>query len=140
MRRRRLFPDADLMVDHSIVSGGLFCRICGLEIGDPKTFYAALESEMRKTVSEDLPIERGKVSIESARRIFEEKDQSEKLQLLKHRKKDYLTMYRLGDYIDYHYGYMVPSTGYLRWFAIEPSENWRVLLPHCRPPALSAVP
>lgn len=119
----RLFPDADLMVDHSIVSGGLFCRICGLEIGDPKTFYAALESEMRKTVSEDLPIERGKVSIESARRIFEEKDQSEKLQLLKHRKKDYLTMYQLGDYIDYHYGYMVPSTGYLRWFAIEPSEN-----------------
>jgi uridine kinase len=27
-----------------------------------------------------------------------------------------LTLYRLGERMDYHHGYMVPSTGYLRWF------------------------
>jgi uridine kinase len=28
-------------------------------------------------------------------------------------------MYRLGDYSDYHHGYMVPSTGFLQWFGLE---------------------
>jgi uridine kinase len=36
--------------------------------------------------------------------------------LLSYRKKNYLTLYRLGERMDYHHGYMVPSTGYLKWF------------------------
>ncbi len=119
----RLFPTADLMVDHSITSGGLFCQIKGLDIPEPKSFYAALEAEMRATVESDLPIERGIYSIDFAKQVFESRGQKEKYQLLNYRKKDFLTMYRLGDYVDYHYGYMVPSTGYLKYFSIEPSEE-----------------
>ena len=33
-----------------------------------------------------------------------------------HRQKDYVTLYQLDDYQDYHQGYMVPSTGYIKWF------------------------
>jgi uridine kinase len=32
-------------------------------------------------------------------------------------------LYRLGDHQDYHHGYMVPSTGYLRWFALLPTNG-----------------
>jgi len=37
---------------------------------------------------------------------------------LTHRTKDYLTLYQLDQYRDYHHGYMVPSTGYLKWFGL----------------------
>jgi len=43
--------------------------------------------------------------------------------LLKHRNKDYLTLYRLDEHMDYHHGYMVPSTGYLQVFDINGTDG-----------------
>jgi uridine kinase len=43
------------------------------------------------------------------------------VQLLAHRQKDYLTLYKLQDFYDYHHGYMVRSTGFLRWFSLVPT-------------------
>ncbi len=117
----RLYPGADLMVDHSIQSGGLFCHIRGMAIEDPIAYYANLEREMRATVAADRPIERGLYAVDFAKKLFESRGQKEKYQLLNYRKKEFLAMYRLDDYIDYHYGYMVPSTGYLPYFEIQPS-------------------
>lgn len=119
----KVFPNAELVVDHSILSGGLFCEIRGVEIDDPTTFYARLEETMRRTVDMNLPIEKCVYSIDYARKLFERKKQMEKYQLLKYRKKGFLSLYRLENYVDYHYGYMVPSTGYLQYFAIEGSSN-----------------
>jgi len=45
------------------------------------------------------------------------------VRLLKYRRKDYLTLYSLGDRMDYHHGYMVPSTGYLKWFELAESNG-----------------
>lgn len=117
----KLLPKNKLTVDHSIHSGGLFCKITGPRLKAGKEFYTQLENEMRKTVERDLPIYREMLSIEEAKALFLKKKHYEKYQLLKYRKKNYLTIYRLENFIDYHYGYMVPSTGYLRIFAIEPA-------------------
>ncbi|HEX7976324.1 MAG TPA: nucleoside kinase [Anaerolineales bacterium] len=43
------------------------------------------------------------------------------MRLLAHRQKNYLTMYQLQSHRDYHHGYMVPSTGFLRWFELKPT-------------------
>ena len=50
--------------------------------------------------------------------FFEKENYPDKVQLLRHRRKPYVTLYSIGDHIDYHHGYMVPSTGYLKWFAL----------------------
>ncbi len=42
----------------------------------------------------------------------------DKVRLLRHRSKHYLTLYALKDRMDYLHGYMVPSTGYLKWFEL----------------------
>jgi uridine kinase len=42
------------------------------------------------------------------------------VRLLAFRQKDYLTVYELRGVYDYFYGHMVPSTGYLRLFALHP--------------------
>ncbi len=116
-----LFPGYELTVDHSIQSGGLFCRIQGAEVSDQAGFLQKLQEAMRATVAQNLAIVRQKISLDEARALFEKKNQIEKIHLLQFRNKSYLTTYRLGDFVDYHYGYMVPSTGYLKTFAIEPA-------------------
>ena len=50
--------------------------------------------------------------------IFKSRGHDDKVRLLAYRQKDTLVLYRLEDHRDYHHGYMVPSTGYMRWFGL----------------------
>jgi uridine kinase len=112
-----LFPNVTLAIDHSVASGGYFCQIMDREpLTDSE--LAELEARMRLLVESDIPFEKGEVSIGEAIEYFKSKNHQDKVRLLAHRRKDYLTLYRLGDHKDYHHGYMVPSTGYLRWFSL----------------------
>ena len=114
----KLFPDFDLEVKHSIKGGGIFCCVYG-----PRDFTAKdrqkLQKEMRRLVAADHKIIRKEISLDEAYQLFERKQQADKLDLLKYRKKPYLTTYILDDFQDYFYGYMVPSTGYLKYFRLE---------------------
>lgn len=111
------FPEASLRVDHSIASGAYYCQVVRQS---PITIQelSELENDMRRLAEEDLPFIRQQIPLEEAISIFKEKGETEKVRLLTHRTKDYLTIYRLKDHLDYHHGYMVPSTGYLRWFSL----------------------
>lgn len=110
-----LFPDAILTVDHSVTSGGYFCQVYRRPpLSDPE--LNQLENRMRELVDANMKFERLKISLKEGIEYFDKKGYKDKVRLLNHRKKDYLTLYRLGDQMDYHHGYMVPSTGYLKWF------------------------
>ena len=112
-----LFPKAMLTVDHSVTSGGYFCQVFNrIPLSDQE--IVQLENYMRKLVEEDHPLIRKEYPIEEAIAYFQEKEYYDKVSLLKHRRKPYLVLYSLGEHRDYHHGYMVPSTGYLRWFAL----------------------
>ena len=78
-----------------------------------------LQKRMQAEVADDRPFVREEIPLQEAIQYFESLGHLDKVNLLAHRKKDYLTLYRLGEHMDYHHGYMVPSTGYLRWFDLE---------------------
>ncbi len=114
-----IYPNAILTIDHSITTGGYFCQVyrhSPLEAEE----LAKVEKRMRELVEQDIPFERTKVPLKEAIAHFEERGFSDKVRLLAHRDKDYLILYELGEHRDYHHGYMVPSTGYLRWFDLTP--------------------
>ena len=73
---------------------------------------------MQALVQADLPFVRQETPLSEAIAYFESMHEDEKVRLLKHRHKNYLTLYQLKSYRDYHHGYMVPSTGFLRWFRL----------------------
>src|ERR1017187_5120210 len=113
------FPTADISIDHSLSSGGFYCSV--INRGPlSKEELAAVEARMKELVKADLPFERNIVPLQDAIAYFQAKGQDEKVQLLKFRSKDTLVLYKLRDRRDYHHGYMVPSTSYLRWFALSP--------------------
>ena len=113
----RLFPDARLYVDHSLASGGYFCNVGGRPPLTPADLKK-LEAEMRSLVAQDLPITGREAPLAEAIAWFEGRKDVEKTRLMRHRRKPTVNLYRLGDCVDYHHGYMVPSTGYLRWFEL----------------------
>jgi uridine kinase len=117
-----LFSAAALFIDHSVASGGYYCEVKGREPLSQDELQA-LETEMRHMVESDLPFERREASLEETITWFEGQNYLDKVRLLKHRRKPYVTLYRLGDHMDYHHGYMVPSTGYLKWFELVPSNG-----------------
>lgn len=117
-----MFPGAELTVDHSVSSGGYYCQVSGHNALDAEDLMR-LEEKMREMVAVDLPFAKAHARVEDAMAYFEKKGYTDKVRLLAHRRKPYLVLYRLGDFQDYHHGYMVPSTGYLQWFALAPTKG-----------------
>ncbi len=110
-----LFPEASLTVDHSVTSGGFYCEVSGR---NPLTFQEILQLKelMRILVQTNLRFERQQVPLNEAIEYFRSEGNDDKVRLLSYRQKEFLVLYRLGNHRDYHHGYMVPSTGYLKWF------------------------
>jgi uridine kinase len=112
-----IFPEADISIDHSLSSGSLYCSV--INRGPlSKEELVQVEARMKELVKADLPFERKVVPLQEAIDYFQSKHQAEKVQLLSYRSKGTLGLYALGERCDYHHGYMVPSTGFLRWFAL----------------------
>ena len=136
-----MFPDATLTIDHSVASGGYFCQVSGCPSLSAEEL-AALEMRMHELVMADLPITRQQIPLQEAIDHFKSRGYEDSARLLTYRKKDYLTVYRLGEHLDYHHGYMVPSTGYLRWFGLLPTgEGFTLRFPRRhRPTELLPMP
>ncbi len=117
-----LYRGRVLRVDHSVASGGYYCHVPG-QLPLTEKELKDLENHMHALVAQDIPFIRKQVPLQEAIHYFQNRGEDEKVRLLAHRKKSYLTLYQLGDYSDYHHGYMVPSTGYLRWFELTPAEE-----------------
>jgi len=114
---RELFPQAQIFVDHSLPFGGFFCQVWGREPFNEEEL-AQIEARMRQIVAEDAPITREHVPLDEAIQMFRTRGEEEKAQLLARRRKGYLSLYNLRGSRDYFHGYMVPATGYLRYFAL----------------------
>ncbi len=110
-----LFPTGKLTIDHSLSSGGFYCQVTGRGTLS-QSELDLLKSHMKKLVKEDHPYERREIPAQEAIEYFKKLGYDDKVRLFAYRKKDYITLYSLNGQMDYMHGYMVPSTGYLRWF------------------------
>ncbi len=114
---RSLFPSATARVNHAI-GAGLDIEITA---DDPLTEddVERLREKCREIVDADYPLERQRLSIANAIDLFERDGQSDKVRLLIWRSFTYFDVYRHGDYADYFYGEMCPSTGYAKVFDLQ---------------------
>ena len=123
---RRCFPKGQLNIDHSVSSGGYHCQIYGVEAFD-KSEIELLEKTMHQLVKENIPFIRETVPLNEAVEYFSKAGEEDKVRLLKYRRRPDLVLYRAGEVRDYHHGYMVPSSGYLKWFELDLVEEGFVL-------------
>ncbi|MDB4335119.1 nucleoside kinase [bacterium] len=110
-----LFPGMQLRVEHS-VSKGLFCEFYNSPRDISIQDIFELGQKMREIVSEDIPFARISDETEEVIKLFQNKGYNDKVGLLKNRGKFYSSYYKVKNHIDTYYGYLVPSTGYLKVF------------------------
>ncbi len=121
-----LFPAAPIHIDYSVPHGGYFCRIEGREPFAPEEL-AQIKARMAQLVREDHPIVRRLISADEAQALFAARGEGSKARQLLAREGDPLHVYVLNGVTDYFYGYMVPSTGVLRTFTLEPFSKGFIL-------------
>lgn len=122
----QLFPQVRIAVEYGLNFGGLYCEVQGRPAFSEDELKQ-IETRMIELVKADLPICKQRISITEAAELFTAQGAADKLSLLKARRKPYLTIYTINSYKDYMHGYMVPSTGYLRQFALAPYSDGFVL-------------
>ena len=115
---KHCFPEGLLTIDHSVSSGGYHCQIHNLN-GFDRDKLAKLDTYMQKLVQDDIPFVRETVPLQEAIEYFNAAGETDKVSLLKYRQRPELVLYRANNVRDYHHGYMVPSSGYLKWFELE---------------------
>lgn len=113
---RKLFPKARVLVQYTL-GQGLYIRLeksPSLSTED----IERLRQECRNIIEADLPFKRERLNIKEAIAFFSEDEQIDKVRLLQWRKFSYFDVYRQDGYMDYFYGEMAPSTGYVPVFEL----------------------
>ena len=131
---RQLWPEATAKMNCTL-GDSVYISVTGAE-----DFTAsALKDRVAGLVEQDIPLIRRRVPLGQAVESYLRDGQTDKARLLSYRTVDYFDEYAYGDFADYYYGEMMPSTGYLTVWDILPADGGFVFVyPDDRNPALCA--
>ena len=108
------------------LSKGLFCHFDkGLVLDEEELKQVQTSMEILREAN--YPIEKYSISTEAAIEQFGKAKMTDKERLFRFRRASKVNIYSLDGLEDYYYGYMVPSTGYLKYFKLYSYEDGFVL-------------
>ncbi len=128
-----LFPGSKLFIEHSLCRG-YYCNF--KKRGQPQQKDASpvtdddvenIRQRMQEIIDLDMPFRRTEATTEEAIRVFSDRGFSDKVKLLETSGQLYSDYYTLGDTVDYYYGPLVPSAGYLKVWGLERYEDGLLL-------------
>ena len=137
-----LFPEMDLRVEHPI-SKGYYCTLQWHQSKDSKMdeekeppvitpqIVAAIKERMLLIIREDRPIIEEEKQTKEVMGMFAERYNNES-SIFEALGNPYCRYFRMGDYIDYYTGVLMPSTGYLNIFGLEQYHDGMLLRIPCR--------
>ena len=106
----------DVNVEFTLYTGH-FCRIRGAVDLD-KEMLNLIKKKMKEYVREDIRFQKRVIRTRDAREMFSLLRMESKSRLMKYRRNSRMTVYELGDYVDYYFGAMPYSTGILDKFSL----------------------
>ncbi|MBQ6813930.1 MAG: nucleoside kinase [Lachnospiraceae bacterium] len=102
---------------HFSLSKGYYCTLKG-NVKVTKDLLIQVKKHMSQMVFQNLPISKRALPTDEAIERFKKHGMYDKEKLFKFRKSSTVNVYSLNGFEDYYYGYMVPSTGYLKYFEL----------------------
>lgn len=109
------------------IGDGYYCSVQG-DFKATDELIEKVSARMRELVEMNLPIKKEPYPINEAIALFEKQGMYDKVKLFRYRRSSSVNVYCIDGYYDYYYGYMLPSTGYIRYFELMPYENGILLL------------
>ena len=128
-----VFPGSKLFIEHSLCRG-YYCNfkksgVKRQESGEKVTDedVERIRQRMQEIIDLDMPFRRTEATNEESIRIFTERGFTDKVKLLETSGQIYSDYYTLGDTVDYYYGPLLPSAGYLKVWDLERYEEGMLL-------------
>ena len=100
------------------VGSGVYFKVTGCDFS-----VDVLKAKINEIIKDDLVLTRRKIPTTEAIAYYEKQGFTDKATLLQYRKNSTFKIYESGEFRDYFYGEMAPSTSHLRSFDIIPSEE-----------------
>ncbi len=89
----------------------------GIEITDE--LVQKISDRFQELIDSAIPITKKVYPLDEAIEIFKKQGMSDKVSLLKYRRSSEINIYKLEDFYDYFYGYMLPNTSYIQHFKLD---------------------
>ena len=105
---RQLWPQAVAKMNCTL-GDSVYIEVVGAE----DFSVSVLKARVKELVERDIPLIRRRIPLLRAIERYTNEGQLDKARLLYWRKEDYFDEYAYGNFSDYYYGEMMPSTGYL---------------------------
>lgn len=113
-----IWPTATLNLEHP-VSKGYYCVIHNGKNIDLETIEK-IKKRMWELIDADIPFLHKSVRTVDAAVLFRERGMNDKARLIETAGLPYTSYYELEGYINFFYGCLTPSTGYIQLFDLEP--------------------
>ena len=113
-----LLPNAEMYIEHAVSKGYYFQIDSDVPVG--KQELDAIRNRMREIVDADIPFVQVEEETTKVVQLFHERGMEDKARLLETSDMLYARYSKLEEYIDYFYGCLTPSTGYITIFDIQP--------------------
>lgn len=113
-----ILPTAIVRLEHP-VSKGYYCVIKNGKELDEQTI-AKVKARMQNIIDADFPFHLKTIQTENAAALFHERGMEDKVKLIKSVGMPYTSYYDLDGYVNYFYGCLTPSTGYISLFDLIP--------------------
>ena len=107
---------------------GYFCRLESDEVKLDAHLLETVKARMEEIVRRDIKIVKESIGTDEAMHRFRMQGMEDKEKLFRFRRVSKANLYSLDGYEDYFYGYMVPSTGYVRVFDLIPYDDGFILM------------
>lgn len=108
------------------LSKGYYCEVDGdLQVTRDELYQ--VKTRMTEIIKAAMPFEKHVISTNEAMEFFHKHRMYDKERLFKFRRSSRVNVYRLNKFEDYFYGYMVPNTGYLKYFELHAYDEGFVL-------------
>ena len=122
-----VFPGSKLFIEHALCRGyySNFKKRNNEPLSDDDV--SSIRQRMQEIINLDMPFHRIESTNEETIRIFTERGFTDKVKLLETSGQIYSDYYTLGDTVDYYYGPLVPSAGYLKVWDLERYEDGLLL-------------
>lgn len=108
------------------LSKGYYCEVDG-DLQVTRDALYQVKTRMTEIIKAAIPFEKHVISTNEAMEFFHKHRMYDKERLFKFRRSSRVNVYRLNKFEDYFYGYMVPNTGYLKYFELHAYDEGFVL-------------
>ncbi len=117
-----VMPHAEVYIEHAVSRGYYFnieSDVEDIQLGDKELL--TIKNRMQEIIDADIPFVQVEEEIADVVKLFRENRMEDKALLLETSDDLLYARYsKLDNYIDYYYGCLLPSSGYLHWFDVVP--------------------